>query len=243
MDNKLKAYYNKKFNEKLTEVRNLESQVHHQDAMYKGSLQSKKKDALLQIIKDNIKGKSLLDVGCAEGLFCQFALENGSSHSVGIDIGNKKIERAKKQFPKCTFIVGNVKDIGLEEHFDIVLCSEVLQHLVDYHKCIDEMVNILSKNGLLIISTPNLSSSNDHEFANIDPDMSANKLLKEIGGAGFGKQNAIWKFRTDKLAKEIEKTYNVTLVNLFPIGAKPFPGETKERASNLFTILVFKKTD
>ena len=100
---KIKKFKTKEFDEKLKDIRNLEAQLHHQNEMYRRPLQNKRKDIILDILKNNLKGNSFLDVGCAEGLFNHYAYENGSTYSVGIDISETKIETAKREFPNCTF--------------------------------------------------------------------------------------------------------------------------------------------
>ncbi len=229
------------FESKLVEVRNLESQKHHQNDMYRKPLQNKRKDAVCEIMKANMSGKTFLDVGCAEGLYCNYALEYGAKAATGIDVVPKKIENARKQFPECNFKVGDVLDLDLQKRFDVVLCSEVLQHLVDYKKCLTGMINILSDDGLLILTTPNLAGENGHEFAKINHTSEAAELFKEIGGASFGKQNAIWKFNTRQFADEIAEEYNLVLSDFVKIGAEPLPHQTKEQAQNIFTVFTFSR--
>ena len=238
---KEKEYYGKDFDEKLKEVRSLEAQLHHQNEMYRRPLQNKRKDIIFSFIEKKVSGKTFLDVGCAEGLFNQHAHDKGATNSVGVDISKTKIETAKAQYPSCSFFIRDIKNINLEDNYDIVLCSEVLQHLVDYDKCISEMVEILTDKGELIISIPNLSATAGHEFADITPNLNPEELLSEIGGAGFGKQNAIWKFNTKKFSEELRIKYNLSLVDYVPVDAKPLPSQTEEQASNIFTIIIFKK--
>ncbi len=236
-----KEFTNPEFESKLVEVRNLESQKHHQNDMYSKPLQNKRKDAVCEIMKANISGKTFLDVGCAEGLYCNYALEYGAKSATGIDVVSKKVEIARKQFPDCEFVVGDVLDLSLEKSFDIVLCSEVLQHLVNYKKCITGMANILSEDGMLIITTPNLAGGDAHEFANIEHTAAPADLFKEIGGASFGKQNAIWKFNTQHFAEDIAEENNLVLKDFVKIGAEPLPHQTKEQAENIFTVITFIK--
>ena len=83
----------------------MEAQIHHQNEMYRRPLQSKRKNIILDLIEKLVKEKSFLDVGCAEGLFNQFAYDKGANHSVGIDISEKKIEVAKNNFPIAVFML------------------------------------------------------------------------------------------------------------------------------------------
>jgi 2-polyprenyl-3-methyl-5-hydroxy-6-metoxy-1,4-benzoquinol methylase len=229
------------FDNKLKEVRRLEAQKHHQNDMYNKPLQNKRKDAVYTVLKNNVPEQKFLEVGCAEGLFCHKAMVFGALAATGVDVVAEKIEVAKRQYPNCEFIVGDVQQLSTSMNCGIILCSEVLQHLVDYAKCLRNMAKILSNQGLLVITTPNLSGSTEHEFADIRHDADADELLSEIGGASFGKQNAIWKFNTKTLAEEIENEFSLELLDFIKIGAEPFPHQTAEQAANLFTVMLFRK--
>lgn len=44
----------------------------------------------------NLKGKSVLDLGCGDGHFSKYCVENGAEKVIGVDISNNMIERANK---------------------------------------------------------------------------------------------------------------------------------------------------
>ena len=174
-------------------------------------------------------------------MFCSLALSFGALNAKGIDIVKTKIEKAKSQFPDCEFEIGNVLNLKETSKYGLLLCSEVLQHIVNYKKCISEIINILDQNGILILTTPNLSQGNKYIFADLKPEYSPGEQLGGSGGASFGKQNAIWKFNTKLLCKQIEEIFPLKLINYVKIGAKPINNQTEEQARNLFSVMVFEK--
>jgi len=236
-----KKYLSEQFDRKIIHVRKLEAQKHHQEDMYAKPLQNKRKDKVVDIMMKYCNSKTFYDIGCAEGLFCNLAMSFGAISAKGVDVVDVKVEKAQTQFPGCFFQVKNCLNLNEKNQYGLVLCSEVLQHIVDYRKCLNEIDKILEENGILILTTPNLSQGKDHTFANLDSRSSPNELLNEIGGASFGKQNAIWKFNTRLLCKEIENEYSFKLVEYIKIGAKPINNQTKEQASNLFSVMAFSK--
>ena len=236
-----KIFLSKEFEQKIIDVRKLEAQKHHQNDMYAKPLQNKRKDAVIQLIKNHVKGKSFFDIGCAEGLFCSVAKSYGALYAAGIDAVDEKIVKARAQFPDCKFEVGDVLNLSKTSKYDLVLCSEVLQHIVDYSKCLSKIINTLSRNGIFVLTTPNLSQKNKHLFADIDSEITTEELLNEVGGASFGKQNAIWKFNTKLLCDEIKHNFHLVIIDYIKIGAKPIKGQTLEQAKNIFTIMVFKR--
>ena len=229
------------FKAKIAEVRDMEASRNHQSEMYKKPLQSKRKKVLKELISKYSKNKHFIEVGCAEGYFCNYALKQNALSSTGVEIAEKKIKIAQKRFPKCIFKKLDIFDVETLEHkYDIVLCSEVLQHLVDYETAILKLIEIIHPRGYLIISVPNLSNSDRHKFAKISAEMGPYELLQEIGGARFGRQNALWKFNSLKLSEEIVQNYPLSLIDRRKIGAAPLENQTKEQAKNIFTILIFK---
>lgn len=44
----------------------------------------------------NLKGKSILDLGCGTGHFSSYCIENGASKVIGVDISRNMIEQEKK---------------------------------------------------------------------------------------------------------------------------------------------------
>lgn len=96
----------------------------------------------------------ILDVGSGTGV----AAENLKRFGVvyGIDISPKSIEEARKynRCDKC--YVGIAEELPFEDGmFNVVVCTEVLEHLLDPSKALSEMNRVLIMGGNLIISTPN----------------------------------------------------------------------------------------
>ncbi len=228
---------NKELIKKINELRELEGQlIDHMEEMYKKASHRKRMRMLKNYLQKNIRGKNFLDIGCAEGGYCDFAQKNKATKVIGIDISKSKIRKAKEKYPKCKFRVLDENNLNkLNENWDIILCSETLQHVVNYIDFVKKIKPILNKNAKLIITTPNLSTFEKHQFADINEKMDVEELLKEIGGGGFGKQNAVWKFNNTTLIKEIEKKCNLKLVERIPVDTPD--GKIKE----LWSIMIFEK--
>ena len=106
----------------------------------------------------DINNKSLLDAGCAKGRFSK-ALADMGAILTGIDPSEKFIATARENVPKAEFKIASVTDIPYEDnHFDGVLCLEVLEHVPDTEKAISEMVRVLKPGGKIIIIDKNILS-------------------------------------------------------------------------------------
>lgn len=74
---------------------------------------------------------------------------------IGVDINKKLMEYAIKQGRLSKAIVCDIRKIKLPKNCaDIVVATEVLEHLHDYKKVIAEINRILKPNGVAIISVP-----------------------------------------------------------------------------------------
>src|SRR3989344_1875896 len=110
---------------------------------------------LNQVIKLLPKNsKKILDVGCSSGvLTAQIAKILPKSKIVGLDSYGKAIIFARSKYPKITFIVADAHNLPYKNNsFDLVICTETLEHLVDPKKALSEIKRILKKNGKAIIS-------------------------------------------------------------------------------------------
>lgn len=98
------------------------------------------------------KGSTILDIGCGTGLITRH-LE--AELTVGLDINQWAIERAKVRSPSVDFITGDAENIPLKPNlFDAVICTEVLEHLPQPEKAVQEIFQVLKHGGLLIGSVP-----------------------------------------------------------------------------------------
>lgn len=100
--------------------------------------------SVLKELLPDLKGKTVLDLGCGYGWHCRYAVEKGASHVTGIDISEKMLARARE--------INNAQEISYEQmaledavfakgHFDVVFSSLAIH----YVKCYDELVqNIYS---------------------------------------------------------------------------------------------------
>lgn len=105
------------------------------------------------------KHLSLLDLGCNDGIYSiPYAKMGGSV--LGVDISPSLAEKATKRAEEadlsggCRFMAGNVETLSVPEEFDVVLFSEVLEHVVDPGSAITKIASLTKKEGRLLLTTP-----------------------------------------------------------------------------------------
>jgi SAM-dependent methyltransferase len=97
-------------------------------------------------------GKRVLDFGCMDGVFT-IRLQQLGGEAVGYDISPAAIAQAEKfrgeaSHPRFTNVPPG------PGQFDLVYCSEVLEHVPDDSKFVGELAGFLAPGGLLVGTTP-----------------------------------------------------------------------------------------
>lgn len=101
----------------------------------------------------------VLDVGCGNG--SQLALPlaiGGDLKLTGIDPDNSSIERARRfagERANIKFRLGQIEDLFDQRPFDVVILSEVLEHLERPAEMLSAGVRLMDSNGILIVTVPN----------------------------------------------------------------------------------------
>lgn len=114
-------------------------------------------DKIVNVIGNLKKNKNIkiLDAGCGEGQLLLEIFNRGYKNIYGVDITKIALKQAEKRV-KAKLSLQNLEDLNFpNEYFDVVICTEVIEHVENYKKVIKELKRILKKNGLLIITFPN----------------------------------------------------------------------------------------
>jgi len=109
-------------------------------------------DELISTWLGDLKGKSVLDVGCGAGKFCQFARERGASKIVGTDLSPKMIDETKSHCPGAEFIVKDLSKETVSGQFDVVISALVLGHIANLDFALTNLTNNLVPDGVLLIT-------------------------------------------------------------------------------------------
>lgn len=99
-------------------------------------------------------GLTVLDVGCGSGMNAAAIAAKGH-RVVGIDISETAIQKFRARG-----FEGKICDIESgfdfpDAQFDVVFCSEVIEHMTSPELLVAEMSRVVKPSGLLVLSTPN----------------------------------------------------------------------------------------
>ena len=99
----------------------------------------------------------VLDVGCGNGSELALPLARLGFQVTGIDIHAPSIEHGRQLgvgVTNLSFICGRVEELQ-SPPYDIVILSEVLEHLREPHFLLLAAIEHLNKNGIIIVTVPN----------------------------------------------------------------------------------------
>lgn len=171
-------------------------------------------NTLVKLIKPLVVD-SILDVGAGEGFtLAQLAKEDIGKRREGIEYEEEAIQLGKRVNPNVAIKKGNIYELPYKDNsFDLVICTEVLEHLDDPKKGMEELVRVSKQ--YLLLTVPN------EPFFTIQRFLRGKNLLK-LGAHPEHLQ--LW---TSTAFERFVKKYSVNLL----VKTHPFP----------WTIVLLKK--
>ena len=125
------------------------------------------------------KKENVLNIGCGDGV--QALVYNGNFNKmVGVDVNQDRLETAKLLAATHGFsfsaICANVEDIPLNEQYDKVIAIDIIEHVVNPQKVLNEIHRLLKDGGKLLITFPVLHDKWENFFRFI-----GRKILRRKG--------------------------------------------------------------
>ena len=117
--------------------------------------------ARYQFASNYVRDKTVLDVACGLGYGSKLLLENNATKVFGIDNSVDAVQYCQGNYSKnnLNFQVGDCEKLPFgDSKFDTIISFETIEHLDDHDKFLSEIKRVITDNGLLIISTPNIDS-------------------------------------------------------------------------------------
>lgn len=110
------------------------------------------------LLKVDVKNASVLDVGCGTGLFLKPLIVAGCTQLYGVDgpqdFTGRALSRGYKEVSVVTDL--NISPLpGANESFDLVVCKDVFEHLLNPTHALSEISRVLKKDGMLLLHVPN----------------------------------------------------------------------------------------
>jgi 2-polyprenyl-3-methyl-5-hydroxy-6-metoxy-1,4-benzoquinol methylase len=111
----------------------------------------------------NLRGKSVLEIGCGEGGVIVAFYDYGC-HAVGMDISEARLKTAaalaaNDKTPRAIkFVAANVLEADQvarwRRQFDLIVMKDVIEHLPDHRRALNLIATLLKPRGYLFLSFP-----------------------------------------------------------------------------------------
>ena len=112
--------------------------------------------SIQKAIGEYTKEKKILDIGCGTGKLGEVLKKKwNASFVAGIELN---IESSKIAEHRLDLVInGDIEKLNLNfdyEYFDLIICGDILEHLIDPWETLAKLKNYLKINGLFCISIP-----------------------------------------------------------------------------------------
>lgn len=111
---------------------------------------------LLNIVQQtglSVTDKTIADMGCGTGFLLRLLAESDKPLKlVGYDTNQDMNALARAMCPDADIVDGDIH--GLNTHFDVIFCTEVLEHLIDPGTALQILLQHLHVGGKLVLTVP-----------------------------------------------------------------------------------------
>ncbi len=138
----------------MTEEQLYRKFARYYDRLYEKIDLHKEVDFIKWAVKDHktSTGNKLLDMACGTGRHAQ--LLKDSFEVLGVDVNPEMLKIAREKLPDINFIQGNMKELDLEEKFDVVICMFSAMNynttLEEFKRTLKNFYTHLNEGGVLI---------------------------------------------------------------------------------------------
>jgi 2-polyprenyl-3-methyl-5-hydroxy-6-metoxy-1,4-benzoquinol methylase len=176
--------------------------------------------------------ESVLEVGCGNGATLAYLKHQAyCGRTYGLELLESVAEEARKQVDYIT--IGDAEKILPQweaKQFDLILCLDVIEHLLDPWAFIDQAARLLKPEGVLIASIPNIRTAS----------VIGKLLFKgtfDYQDAGIMDRTHL-RFFTRKSAMELMNRKPLQLERFL---FSPLPPGSKSQIANAITLNVFRE--
>ena len=186
---------------------------------------------------DYIKG-DLLELGCGEGRGVELLAPIATSFTA-IDKIGEVVEQLARKFPDHTFKKGSFPPLdGTESNsFDTIVSFQVIEHIKDDRKFLEEIWRVLKPGGKAIITTPNIKKSvtrnpwHIREYTAAELKAMVSFVFDEMELLGITGNEKVWKYYelNKKSVQKITRFDIFDLQNRLPASLLKIPYEILNR--------------
>ena len=189
--------------------------------------------ALKKWEKENPGKKDVLDAGSGFGQYDFYMASRHPEWKIkGVDVKQEQIDDCNSFFStiglnNTRFEVADLTQFNEPEKYDLILCVDVMEHIEEDVKVLENYYNSLKKGGMLLISTPSDQGGSDvhdhdHEHGegesfideHVRDGYGIDEIKEKMKKAGFSKTDAWYQYGLPgKISWKLSMKYPITMLN------------------------------
>lgn len=121
-------------------------------------IQGKKMKTVTGMFEDHREGR-ILDIGCGDGLITSLLRDVTGAEAHGLDISRSAVAKANGKGIRAKALNVDEGSFPFRKNtFDAIFCGDLMEHVFDTEKLLDNMIRVLKPGGYAVISVPNIAS-------------------------------------------------------------------------------------
>jgi len=114
-----------------------------------------------QYVRQFVNGKDVLDIGCGTGYGSHILAEHARS-VLGLDYDQDAIDYCRTHYRAQNIIFqhADAATLSIKNKFDVAVSFQVIEHMHHVEDFIDRIKSAVKQNGFIIITTPNVKTTN-----------------------------------------------------------------------------------
>ena len=114
----------------------------------------RKFERICALVRAQLPAEAFLDAGCGDGRYLAALAADLPPRTAGVDISDRILETAQRNAPSAELRRANLEALPFPDGaFDLVLCTQVIEHVLDAPAAVCELARVLRPGGSLVIST------------------------------------------------------------------------------------------
>jgi ubiquinone/menaquinone biosynthesis C-methylase UbiE len=173
----------------------------------------------IRLVTKDSMNLTFLDVGCGDGTY-ESILEKDFCYLVGSDLTLSNLKMAKRRIDeksKVDFVLADAKHLPFRSlSVDVLLCSEVLEHLHEPIEALAELLRVF--NGVILITVPVLNIT--RRIRLIRHVSRLDQIETQVGHVSMHEWSS-WKISVCKLIENRKCKCDIAITHVY-VSAEPF---------------------
>jgi SAM-dependent methyltransferase len=113
-------------------------------------------EAAYRLLAPSCVGALVLDVGCGEGYGTELLRQAGARRVLGVDYDCDVVQHVRHRYPSVSSLRANAVSLPFRDaSIDVVVALQVIEHLWEQQRFVQDCARVLRTGGRMLLTTPN----------------------------------------------------------------------------------------